>query len=37
LGARTNGRLFNVVGWATAIVMGLAVPGLGATTNLPGR
>ena len=32
LGERTNGRLLNVVGWMTALVMGLAVVGLVATT-----
>ena len=32
LGERTNGRLLNVVGWATALVMGLAVVGLVATS-----
>jgi NRAMP (natural resistance-associated macrophage protein)-like metal ion transporter len=32
LGERTNGRLLNVVGWVTALVMGLAVVGLVATT-----
>jgi Mn2+/Fe2+ NRAMP family transporter len=32
LGVRTNGRLLNVVGWLTALVMGLAVLGLIATT-----
>jgi Mn2+ and Fe2+ transporters of the NRAMP family len=34
LGERTNGRLLNVVGWVTAIVMGMAVMGLIATTIL---
>jgi Mn2+/Fe2+ NRAMP family transporter len=33
-GERTNGRLLNVVGWVTAIVMGVAVLGLIATTIL---
>ncbi|MGZ6268592.1 MAG: NRAMP family divalent metal transporter [Candidatus Limnocylindrales bacterium] len=32
MGVRTNGRLLNVVGWVTALVMGLAVLGLVATT-----
>jgi Mn2+/Fe2+ NRAMP family transporter len=32
LGERANGRLLNVVGWMTALVMGLAVVGLVATT-----
>jgi NRAMP (natural resistance-associated macrophage protein)-like metal ion transporter len=32
MGERTNGRLLNVVGWMTALVMGLAVLGLVATT-----
>jgi NRAMP (natural resistance-associated macrophage protein)-like metal ion transporter len=32
LGERTTGRLLNVVGWMTALVMGLAVVGLVATT-----
>jgi NRAMP (natural resistance-associated macrophage protein)-like metal ion transporter len=32
MGARTNGRLLNVVGWLTVIVMGVAVLGLIATT-----
>jgi Mn2+/Fe2+ NRAMP family transporter len=34
MGERTNGRLLNVVGWVTAIVMGVAVLGLIATTIL---
>jgi NRAMP (natural resistance-associated macrophage protein)-like metal ion transporter len=34
MGQRTNGRLLNVVGWVTALVMGLAVVGLVATTIL---
>ena len=34
MGQRTNGRLLNVVGWMTALVMGLAVVGLVATTIL---
>ena len=34
LGERTNGRLLNIVGWVTAIVMGMAVMGLIATTIL---
>jgi Mn2+/Fe2+ NRAMP family transporter len=28
MGARTNGRLLNVVGWTTAGVMGIAAVGL---------
>jgi NRAMP (natural resistance-associated macrophage protein)-like metal ion transporter len=32
MGARTNGRLLNVVGWVTTIVMGVAAVGLIVTT-----
>ncbi len=32
MGERTNGRLLNFVGWATAVVMSIAVLGLIATT-----
>ena len=32
LGERTNGRLLNVLGWATTGVMGLAAIGLIVTT-----
>ncbi|HEX7491671.1 MAG TPA: divalent metal cation transporter [Candidatus Limnocylindrales bacterium] len=32
LGERTNGRLLNVIGWVTAVLMSLAVLGLIATT-----
>ena len=34
LGERTNGGLLNIVGWVTAVVMGVAVLGLIATTIL---
>jgi Mn2+/Fe2+ NRAMP family transporter len=34
MGERTNGRLLNVVGWLTTIVMGAAAVGLIATTIL---
>jgi hypothetical protein len=34
MGVRTNGRLLNIVGWATAGVMGLAAVGLIVTTIL---
>ena len=34
MGERTNGRLLNVVGWMTTIVMGLAAMGLIVTTIL---
>ena len=34
MGQRTNGRLLNVVGWATAIVMGAAAVGLIVTSIL---
>ena len=34
MGERTNGRLLNVFGWLTAVVMGVAVLGLIATTIL---
>ena len=34
MGQRTNGRLLNVVGWATAIVMGIAAVGLVVTSIL---
>ena len=32
MGARTNGRLLNVVGWTATIVMGVAAIGLIVTT-----
>ena len=32
MGQRTNGRLLNVIGWLTTIVMGLAAIGLIVTT-----
>lgn len=32
LGERTNGRLLNIVGWATTIVMGVAAVGLIVTS-----
>jgi len=32
MGERTNGRLLNVIGWVTTIVMGLAAIGLVVTT-----
>jgi hypothetical protein len=34
MGVRTNGRLLNIAGWATAGVMGLAAVGLIVTTIL---
>ncbi len=34
MGERTNGRLLNVVGWVTAIVMGAAAIGLIVTSIL---
>jgi NRAMP (natural resistance-associated macrophage protein)-like metal ion transporter len=34
MGQRTNGRLLNAVGWATAIVMGIAAVGLVVTSIL---
>jgi Mn2+/Fe2+ NRAMP family transporter len=34
MGERTNGRLLNVVGWATTIIMGVASIGLIVTTIL---
>jgi Mn2+/Fe2+ NRAMP family transporter len=34
MGQRTNGRLLNVVGWATTIIMGVASIGLIVTTIL---
>jgi Mn2+/Fe2+ NRAMP family transporter len=32
MGERTNGRLLNVIGWVTTIVMGVAAVGLILTT-----
>jgi Mn2+/Fe2+ NRAMP family transporter len=32
MGERTNGRLLNVIGWVTTIVMGVAAVGLIVTT-----
>ena len=32
MGERTNGRLLNVLGWATTVVMGVAAIGLIVTT-----
>jgi Mn2+/Fe2+ NRAMP family transporter len=32
MGERTNGRLLNVIGWTTTIVMGAAAVGLIVTT-----
>jgi len=32
MGERTNGRLLNVAGWATTIIMGVASIGLIVTT-----
>jgi Mn2+/Fe2+ NRAMP family transporter len=34
MGERTNGRLLNIVGWATTIAMGVAAIGLIVTTIL---
>ena len=34
MGGRTNGRLLNVVGWTTTVVMGVAAAVLVATTAL---
>jgi Mn2+/Fe2+ NRAMP family transporter len=34
MGERTNGRLLNVVGWVTTVVMGVAAVGLIVTTIL---
>ena len=34
MGERTNGRLLNVIGWVTTIVMGVAAIGLIVTTIL---